>query len=141
MGNKRAFTMATVLGITAVILTLWVTPAFAQSREMQVSVPFQFYAGGKLMPAGLYFVRPMDTGGSILRVFDNGGHTALLLTVPTGNKLGSSRWVFTRYGELSFLSELHWRGYDAGREIAKSALELEARNTSAAIRVAINPQR
>ena len=144
MKVEKTNRIAAVIGILAVASLVMAAPIVAQSREVRVTIPFSFYAGDKLMPSGSYTVAMMGNGGGGFVRLLTEGKSVIVATNPTsltGNRLGKSRLIFTRYGDLSFLSELHWENYDTGREILKSKLELEVRNATEELRVAISPEK
>jgi hypothetical protein len=98
-----------VLG-TVLALTLMAGFAFAGTGiGMSVNIPFDFYAGTQLMPAGEYkFEMGPLSGGSessvIMRTKDGTG-VSILLTRPDG-KAGSltNHLRFNQYGRKYFLS-------------------------------------
>ena len=140
MRSRKTY-IALSMGMLAVGLTLFAAPITAQSIAMHAMIPFSFYAAGKLMPAGSYTAVLEGNSRTVIRLNDGRGNSVLVSAFPTGNKRDIGRIVFTSYGDLTFLSELHWQGYDTGREVLKSALELEARNNAAGLRVAVIPQK
>jgi hypothetical protein len=126
MKLRTRHAVASTLAITGLVLLLNV-PGFAQSLELRAEVPFDFYIAGKLMPAGTYVVKALN--GVVVRVWDGKGSSAVVNTNAAFNgDPQTPRLVFHRYGNVSFLSELYWEGYSAGRAVQKSARELEASN-------------
>jgi hypothetical protein len=100
----------------------------AQSTGLRASIPFEFYVGDTLLPAGTYTVTPQGTSGAI-SLADNAGHSASRLTnAVTGahaRSSAASALIFTVYGERHFLSEVRWSGYPPARGLVKSKMELE----------------
>jgi hypothetical protein len=119
------------IAVAAVValLTLSITATVqAQSTGLRANIPFEFYVGDKLLPAGTYTVMPHGTGGAI-SVADNAGHSAGRLTNGVmRSHAGSSAesvLIFNVYGDRYFLTEVRWSGYPAARGLLKSKVELE----------------
>ena len=121
-----------ILAAATVALTCVGQPVVveAQSSRLTANIPFDFYVGRDLLPAGKYDMRTV--AGSVLRVLsENGERTAAISTIPVWNESGRvSKLVFNRYGQTYFLSEVHWRGSSQARGLIKSPVETElARST------------
>jgi hypothetical protein len=99
-------------------------PANAQSVAMKVSIPFEFRVANLTLPAGTYIVQRM---GDALRIADRNGHTATVIsTSVTSRSVGSkNEIVFNQYGDLYFLTEARWQGYNSARGLMKSKAEIE----------------
>jgi len=102
------------------------TPAFAQTGAIRVSVPFAFTAGKRTMPAGDYRVA---VNGSFLQLMNLDAKAVNnLMTNYTGggpNQNQTPRLVFHCYGSHRFLTEA-WIGETVmGHELAKSSAERE----------------
>jgi hypothetical protein len=124
---------AFLIAATAVALMCMGQPVVveAQSSRLTANIPFDFYVGHDLLPAGKYDLRTV--AGSVLRVLsENGERTAAISTIPVWNESGRvSKLVFNRYGKTYFLSEVHWQGFSQARGLIKSPSELElARSNS-----------
>lgn len=105
----------------------------AQDLKAQCKVPFDFWAGEKLMPAGQYSVYRLATGAILIQ----GGTAAawngtVFLPHPLFRMKDSEtgKLEFTQYGNTYFLSEI-WNPYQKeGYLIPKSSREKElARRT------------
>ena len=116
-----------ILAAATVALTCAGQPVVveAQSSRLTANIPFDFYVGRDLLPAGKYDMRTV--AGSVLRVLsENGERTAAISTIPVWNESGRvSKLVFNRYGQTYFLSEVHWRGSSQARGVIKSPTEIE----------------
>ena len=105
--------------------------------ELVAEIPFDFYVGGKTMPAGEYTVRTVtayDDGGLQIRSAD-GSEGVLILAHAAqarSRRPGPARLVFNRYGDQRFLSVV-WRSGGYGRELRPSKRE---RNLRKELRVA-----
>jgi len=102
------------------------TPAFAQTGAIRVSVPFAFTAGKRIMPAGDYRV---TVNGSFVQLMGPDAKAVNnLMTNYTGggpNQNQAPRLVFHCYGSHRFLTEA-WIGETVmGHELAKSSAERE----------------
>jgi hypothetical protein len=118
--------MKTLLTALFLVAGLAVFPAAAES-PLVVDVPFAFYAGDRLMPAGEYMLGPL--GGSRLETLLTATASSDRLFV--GNNLTSAskrkvgtRVVFNKYpGERYFLAQTWVEGESLGREMLKSERE------------------
>ena len=107
------------------------TPAFAQTGAIRVSVPFAFTVGKQTLPAGDY--RVAAHGSALELIGLNAPGASNVLTNYTGggpNENQTPRLVFHCYGIHRFLTQA-WIGETAmGHELATSPAELElARST------------
>jgi len=116
----------------------------AQSRLMEVNVPFAFEVGNKAMPAGSYRVESMPIGNGSLEVLrSNSGKAQLMIsTLATTTNRGSlaPSLVFHRYGNRYFLAEIRPGGGHA-RELYPSTQEKELARSEASVEVALLVQR
>jgi hypothetical protein len=84
--------------------------AFAHgSQTLKAKIPFAFYAGGKLMPAGEYRVKSLMEDIVLLTRTDSSANV-LFFVVGAGKetKNVSPRIIFHAYGDEKYLSELWW---------------------------------
>jgi len=93
-----------VLGVIAV---LTIGTAQAQSGTVSVSIPFDYFAAGKMLPAGEYTVQSGIANG-VLVLWNRERNASAMLS---GSFLGSNkphdaRLIFNRYGASYFLSEI-----------------------------------
>jgi len=141
MTNRKLFETTTVIAVAALALSLFAPAAFAQARHFNLQIPFDFYAGSRLMPAGSYTVE-YDAVTKAARIYDREGHATTALAQATTNHLiGKNRIVFNRYGSLSFLSQMQWAASDTGWAFRESQLELDAKLGASPVKVAVQPQK
>jgi hypothetical protein len=98
----------------------------AQSLQMTVKIPFEFYAGEQKFPAGDYKIMQQSiAGGSALLILGE-NKSRQLVTTPTTNPHTdrNTSIIFNKYAGDMFLAEAHWRGVDIGRKFLMSSLEL-----------------
>ena len=102
---------------------------------MAVSVPFEFAAGGKTLPAGEYLVRRNIAGAHVtVQLRSNDGRRSLDLAIHTvaGTDVQSeSKLVFNKYGDQYFLSQVWLSGRSTGEELAKTTRERTLRGEMA----------
>ena len=85
----------------------------AQSELVSVHVPFAFEAGGKMLPAGDYWVDREETT-NLLLIHGSGNASAFLTTaVETALKTNTASLVFARQGEKLVLSAIRLPGQQA----------------------------
>jgi hypothetical protein len=86
----------------------------AQTRILEVNVPFAFEVGNKTVPAGSYRVETVPTGnGSLQTLRSNSGEARLTIsTMPATTNSGtpSPSLVFHRYGNRCFLAQIRTGG-------------------------------
>jgi hypothetical protein len=112
----------------------------AQSRSLEVSVPFAFEAGNKTMPAGSYRVESVPTGAGSLETLrsNNGGVRVTISTMVTAPNSGTpaSVLVFHRYGNRYFLAQIR-AGDGHARDVFPSQQEKELARSEPRIEVAL----
>lgn len=114
--------------LLVVFSALTVVSARGQSGgQFVATIPFDFYAAGKTLPAGQYLVaRSTQTSseGLVLRRTD--GRAGVFVTTKPSQASEiqqQSRLVFHRYGDEYFLSEIWTSGRSVGRELTISRRE------------------
>lgn len=109
---------------------LFVTPARAEGMEVKAKVPFSFYAGNEMFPAGSYVFTVDDASAptvlTIENAKDHGKRTEFVLT--EGEKMVAgpaeqSELLFDRYGQDNFLAEVQVQGMDEGRALPETSRE------------------
>ena len=123
--KRRMITMAAV---AMLVTTLAVTSVRAQNAgDLAVSIPFEFVAGGKTLPAGEYYVRrSFDGAQADLRLTDKDNSVSVYLathSVQTNNIQNDSKLVFNRYGQQRFLAHVWSAGRRTGHELNKTSRE------------------
>jgi hypothetical protein len=125
-------TVAIALATVGLLYLIGPTPVAAQSSQMTVSIPFEFYVGDQKLPAGDYkIMQQPGTGTSVLWILGQHVSHSAIFTTPTTNRHPNRNTsiVFNKYAGDMFLSEAHWRGADIGRKLPMSTIELDlARN-------------
>src|SRR5215472_10851593 len=110
----------------------------AQSRTLEVDIPFAFAVGSQQMPSASYQVHPMPTGDSSLQVIRSSDGTAQVIistmATPSQDATGTPKFVFHRYGEQYFLAEIrNWDGHT--RRLFVSLEEKEVVRTKARMEI------
>ena len=106
------------------LAALFSTGLQAQVLDSRVKVPFDFWLGQKLMPAGGYSIYHVGTGAVLVRGEDGKRNRNLFLAESLTNETRSQpRLEFTRYGNTYFLSKI-WNVYD-GYEVPRNSRENE----------------
>jgi hypothetical protein len=106
--------------------------AHAQDPDrVEVKVPFSFYAGTTLLPAGTYFLTEHPAEESVLEIdASNGQGKAYLITesVQANRASSDSRAVFDEIGGKYFLAELWTQGENSGYSFPKTSMETALEN-------------
>jgi hypothetical protein len=118
-----------VLSLVAA-LTLMASIGFAGLRTaMRITVPFDFYAEGKQLPAGDYTFEMasgiMPTGNLVTIRTPEGKGICMLVTRP-GTDAIDGKLQFNKYGDMYFLSSVSIQGFKAGIQMHKLETELRA---------------
>jgi len=118
----------------AMLIAAGTISASAQITDRLVAnIPFDFTVRDKILPAGKYFIKPLDTydegafemqnaQGKKVSVFL--GENATAATMPEKTEL-----IFNRIGDRYFLSEIFEGGNNLGIELEKSHAEKRLEKT------------
>ena|ERR1700693_507246 len=112
-----------------ILLCAVATPVQAGSilnHEMTVTVPFEFTAGDRILPASDYSVQVNPERGTVL-LLSEGQRPLMLLTIRKESRSAPQRGqlVFRRYGASFFLGEVWNQDSATGQTLAPSAQEKE----------------
>jgi hypothetical protein len=119
--------------------------AWAQTpiHSLQVAIPFDFYVGGKLLPAGDYQAAPLVN--NVVRLFNAATReSATFRTMSLNRTLGeitSAKLVFNNYGDDHFLAEMWWGQGSAGVSPIPTPLEIKLAKAVRPIRVEARARR
>ena len=107
------------------------------AHSVQVTVPFDFYVGDTMLPAGDYQVSTFVN--NFVQVGNPARHLfAAIPTIPVGKVLGgivSPKLIFTQYGQDHFLSEMWWGKSSLGRVAITSKRETELAKTIRPVKI------
>src|SRR5512137_2571389 len=108
-------TAAVAAGIAALILIFTAGASAGAVVKVQAQIPFAFYAGKELIPAGQCSIelRPMSPHGastSAVLVRSEHGATAWIATMPGSDEDMAIHLHFNRYGKAYFLSKVESLG-------------------------------
>ena len=128
--------MTTLFAAATFAMTLAVASVHAQSAgSLSVTVPFQFAAAGKTLPAGDYYVRrTLDGARVILRIESKDGSISVYTQthgVQTSQIQDESKLVFNKYGEQFYLSQVWAAGRSTGEELTRTSQERVLRHETA----------
>ena len=129
--KKQAFGTLTMLTLLFAVSTMSVS---AQSERSITNIPFDFIVGGKTLPAGEYTVAPNRRDSlNVWLLQSRNGHVNALFT--TGSVRASetqekTRFVFHKYGDQYFLTQIWTIGGNSGRELPMPRLEREVAKNS-----------
>lgn len=114
----------TLLGLAAA-LVLAVAANAQVLRTDLIRVPFDFVAGEKQMPAGLYTVSRIrsDAETALLIRSEDGRATAVVLTNTGEANPRTSALVFRQHGDRYFLAEVSMPGTASVRALPKTRTE------------------
>jgi len=120
---KKTFSIVILLAVVA--LSTAAVSAQQSTRRIVANIPFNFTVGDKDMPAGTYSVQATSTGSEILRISGtkNSESAVRLSSSLHRNTYGKGKFVFHRYQDQYFLSEIWASGEADGRQLLKSNRE------------------
>lgn len=114
-----------LLGLTAT-LALAVVCGAQGLHNVVISVPFDFVAGAKQLPAGRYTVSRVRTDAEtalIIRSEDGRTGAVVLTNRGAANLNAAAEFVFRQHGDRYFLAEVSIPGTASVRELPKSGTE------------------
>lgn len=121
--------------LTVTLFVISVGLAQAPSIPLRANIPFPFYTGETLLPAGEYEVRAV--ANNVMRIFGSEKHASAMFRTIGVNRAhqeyANAKLVFNKYGDQYLLSEMWWTGELTGRQLMPSNVERElARNVTPA---------
>jgi hypothetical protein len=128
---KKQITRA--LATLGLLLTLAAAPTGALAapgaQRLVVNVPFDFVAGGKVLPAGRYTItRVVRDSGRALLIRSADGRSSVTVLTNASEAGGETPQVsFNRYGARYFLARVWTPGVGAARALPASGLEKQLR--------------
>ena len=143
-GQKGGF-MKKNLVVLSIMVVFSLMAGFAFAAEnMSIDVPFAFYVGNQVFPAGSYHFN-MNHGNYATASFVNiraprGAYDRLLMTTAgMDENMTASQLVFNKYGEKLFLSTVSINGYKATLKVLSLERELRTQADQAPeiIRIAL----
>jgi len=118
------------------LVSLAALPAVAKSvNGIKAQVPFDFYVGDRMVPAGPCNISSMTADETVLRI-SSGRKGAAATTISAHDKLkgeGQARLVFHKYGDQYFLAAV-WGADKTGRTLSESKRERNLRKELRAAR-------
>ena len=126
--NTKSFQMLSFF--TALLFALKIHAAKAHAQiigELEVTVPFQFYAGNAKLPAGKYILHMLDNSDlRIMEISTADGSMSALFEVEDAEANAApprSELIFNKYGNRYFLARVFDEGNPDGSRIPESPYE------------------
>src|SRR6266480_5913395 len=137
--KKQALKNFTVFSL---LLMVTAVSAAAQSERSKITnIPFSFNVGEKTLPAGEYTVEPnrRDYDKVWLVQSRDGRTSALFTTMPVraNETQEKTKFVFHKYGDQYFLTQIWTPGTNSGRELPMPRVERELAKNNAVERQTI----
>lgn len=112
--------------------------ASAQNHIVKANIPFDFTAGGKLLPAGTYLIKTDMTMPNVIQIqsshHDAGVFSSVYASYPSGDESKPGKLVFNRYGDQYFLSKILCSSASMNMQLPTSKLEKRTRLQEAQLR-------
>jgi hypothetical protein len=119
----------TALALFSIAGFVSIGQAMAQDHAVQATIPFEFRAGNKVLPAGTYTIA---TGTDNLIVITNHDQPAVVtVALRDGRDLRKQELVFDKYGDRYFLREILCRSAGMSLELPPSKVEKATRQQQA----------
>src|SRR5438093_10238486 len=137
MMSRTTSRVAIGAALLTTFLLLSIDSAQAQSNRMRATIPFAFYSGDGVLPAGDYDVENLGSG--VVKLLNRDTHNVVVFhTISVSDRTGeaaSAKLIFNRYGADYFLKEMWWGGATDGRALLPSKAERELARTSTPVRI------
>jgi hypothetical protein len=134
---KKVLSAALVCGVLAVV-TAATASAQMPGTSLRATIPFDFNVSGKVLPAGEYVIRRITDGPSGLIISNvNVTHDQMMFQtnpVQPNDSPARPEFVFDRYGDSYFLSEVFAGGGETGSKLRTSREEKAMRREMASNR-------
>jgi hypothetical protein len=120
--------LITMMAVAMFVTTLTVVSVRAQNAgNVAVTIPFNFVAIGKTLPAGDYYVRRSVEGDQVVIRIQSKDNSLQVFSpiVPVHRRdiQAESKLVFNKYGDQYFLSQVWIAGRTDGQELTKTSRE------------------
>ena len=126
--DTKPFQLLSFFAVLVFALSLHPAKAHAQIiGELEVTVPFQFYAGNAKLPAGKYILHMLDNSDQrIMEISTADGSTSALFEVEDAEANSAppkSELIFNKYGNRYFLARVFDEGNPDGSRVPESQYE------------------
>ncbi len=119
----------TALALFSIAGFVSIGQAMAQDHAVQATIPFEFRAGNKVLPAGTYTIA---TGTDNLIVITNHDQPAVVtVALRDGRDSRKQELVFDKYGDRYFLREILCQSAGMNLELPPSRVEKATRQQQA----------
>jgi len=119
----------TALALFSIAGFVSIGQAMAQDHAVQATIPFEFRAGNKVLPAGTYTIA---TGTDNLSVITNHDQPAVVtVALRDGRDSRKQELVFDKYGDRYFLREILCQSAGMSLELPPSKVEKATRQQQA----------
>jgi hypothetical protein len=127
---RKSAKLCQLLSFLILICALTIHPAKAHAQiigELEVNVPFQFYAGNAKLPAGKYILHMLDNSDlEFMEISTANGSTSALFQVEdaeANSAPSKSELIFDKYGDRYFLARVFDEGNPDGSKVPESQYE------------------
>ena len=135
--QKRVAISAALLAVTFLVSS--VASAQGLSNRLRATIPFGFYAGENLMPAGDYEVQIIAAG--VAKLTNRDAHTSVIFNTVrlsySTRDVASGKLTFNKYGDDHFLAQMWWAGQREGMSPVPSKRESEMARLSTPVRITV----
>jgi hypothetical protein len=133
-GNMKRQALGTLTMLTLLLAVSTISVSAQSERRKITNIPFDFIVGEKTLPAGEYTIEPNRRDSlNVWLLQSRDGHLNVLFT--TGSVRASetqekSKFVFHKYGDQYFLSQIWTIGGNSGRKLPMPRVEREVAKNS-----------
>jgi len=136
---KNLISSTTIWIAIALVALMSVGTAYAETKLVRVEIPFKFFAGDEVLPAGVYrvVVDPHFNRMELRRIDGTAGAFVSVSTLNRTAPAEAGQLLFRGYGNAHFLESIWGAGRSSGYELPKSKAEREmARAASGGTQIA-----
>ncbi len=139
MNSKKSRVALGAALLTVTFFAVSVASAQGLSDRARATIPFGFYVGEQLLPAGDYEMQTVANG--VAKLSNTETHTSIFFnTVRLRNPIrdsSSGKLIFNRYGDDYFLSQMWWTGQQDGLQPLPSKRERELTRLNTPVRISV----
>jgi hypothetical protein len=134
--NKKHFQLLSFFIAAVFALSIHPAKAHAQiSGDLEVNIPFQFYAGNAKLPEGKYVVHMLDDSDlHVMEISTADGSMSALFYVEdaqAGSAPSKNELIFNKYGNRYFLAQVFDDGNPDGSAVPESEYEKRVSHAAA----------
>lgn len=121
---------ARLMALTLMMMPLLAAAQMQSDQKLVTNVPFEFAIGSRTVPAGVWTVRSLSSGSSLVAIQNRDVNVAQIAHITSGEtRKAAARCalVFHKYGDRYFLTGMRLEGSKVMYRVPESKAEAELR--------------